>query len=610
MATQQELLDQASEICNAEHEGENTAVRVGTMLLDIIEYIGQFMTSTQMETALDQFATSLEEHLAGYATIDKDSGLLDINQAWFVPLATMGALDDSPEEYTPATGEYFYRNQSGYQIFRKNSGGAAGEPAKIGVVYFNKRNGKSYRWDGSAMVELGKDSFKPHVIDYYTVPPFADISVGQSFFYTTQSGVRRLAVKIGTDTTWPFDPDPDGIYVFRDTKKTMIWNSSSRTWDQVGGSDSAPINDLTTGGGDKALSAEMGKRLKQMIDDVEIPMTDTENADLDFQDEDGNVIMRLVGGHIKTKNFNSAEIGSSGGGSTQEISILFVGNSLTQDAVSYLPLVLKELAPDLSFKFYIWYDGGYTLTQILNKWNNGGKAEIFSVCENGTGWTNYNNSKTIASVLSSYTFDVVCLEEYFNYKRSSGYTAEDKQVFNDIIAYIRDHYNKAFKVVSFFHQPLRKAVDGGAYNTIAEQVFELTKAGVQWQLQNTVSESLIPAGIATYRAMDVPSLDSLGQTGHLSPDGTHSQEGLPCLMQAWVVALWIFDHLSLPLSINNAQQRVTSSNYSSINVPGPNLGNGVVVGTTEQDRLAMDVAIKAYKEGKFIELNALTSYTE
>ena len=78
------------------------------------------------------------------------------------------------------------------------------------------------------------------------------------------------------------------------------------------------VNDLTTGGGDKALSAEQGKVLKQMIDDVELPMTDTENADLDFQDEDGNVIMRLAGGHIRTKYFNSAESGGGGGRAEQE----------------------------------------------------------------------------------------------------------------------------------------------------------------------------------------------------------------------------------------------------------------------------------------------------
>lgn len=356
----------------------------------------------------------------------------------------------------------------------------------------------------------------------------------------------------------------------------------------------------------------MGKTLKEEVDKRAL-IDANDNADLDIEDEEGNVIMRLAGGHIKTQRFDSSNIPSSGSGSSgKSISILFVGNSLTQDAVSYLPLVLKELVPDLDFKIYMWYDGGYTLTQILNKWNNGGKAEIFSVCENATSWTNFSGSKTALSVLSSYEFDIVCLEEYFNYKRADGYTAADKQVFSDIITFIRNNYRKAFKVVSFFHQPLRKPIDGGTDTQIADQVFALTKNGVQWQLQNTIAESIIPAGIAIYRAMAVSTLDGLGSYTyhHLSPDGTHAQEGLPCLLQAWVVALWIFDHLGLPLSINNAQQRVTASNYSSINVPGANLGNGVVVGTTEQDRLAMDVAIKAYKEGKYIELNALTSYTE
>lgn len=347
--------------------------------------------------------------------------------------------------------------------------------------------------------------------------------------------------------------------------------------------------------------------LKDHEVDLDIDVDASENADLDFQDEEGNVIMRLANGHIQTKNFNSATQGSSQGGENKEISILFIGNSLTQDAVSYLPLVLKDLAPNLTFRFYIWYDGGYTLTQILSKFNNRQNAEIFSVCENVTGWTNYNSSKKISDVLGTYQFDIVCLEEYFNYKRANGYTTEDKQVFNDMITFLRTNYAHPFKVVSFFHQPLRKAVDGSTYRAIADQVFALTKSGVEWQLKNTIAESLIPAGIATYRAMDVPSLDGLGQTGHLSPDGTHSQEGLPCLMQAWVVALWVFEQLGLPISINNAQARVTAVNYSSINVPGANLGNGVVVGTTEQDRLAMDVAIKAHKEGKHILLNALTN---
>lgn len=291
--------------------------------------------------------------------------------------------------------------------------------------------------------------------------------------------------------------------------------------------------------------------------------------------------------------------------SSSSVSVLFVGNSLTQDAVSYLPLVLKEIVPNLTFKFYMWYDGGYTLTQILDKWNNNGNAQIFSVCEDVTSWTNYNNSKTIANVLSDYDFDIVSLEEYFNYKRENGYTNADKQVFNDIIDYLRTNYDKAFKVVSFFHRPLVKNPSTNVADlAIADEVFGLTYDGVRWQLENTISESVIPTGIAAYRAMRDTTLNGLGSFGYMSYEGTHSQEGLPCLMQAWCCAMWLLDKLGMPVSINNSQTRVTSSNYSSINVPGPN--GSVVVGTTAQDRDAMDVAIKAFKEGKRLETGCIS----
>ena len=268
MATQEELLNQASEICDAEHEGENTAVRVGTMLINIIEYLGQFMTNTQLETALREVSAGLNAWLEDYARIDSDSGLLDYTHSWFVPLSTMGtAFDESPEEYTPTPGELFYRDQSGYQIHTKTASGAIGTPAKTGVVYFNKRTGKSYRWNGSSMVELGTAAVHPQIIDYFTAPLFSDIAVGQSYLYTA-GHVRRLAVKTGSDSSYSFDPDPKVIYCFRDTRTTMIWDNSTSTWQQVGGGDVEVINSLGSTETRKPLSAKMGHDLLVLIQQI------------------------------------------------------------------------------------------------------------------------------------------------------------------------------------------------------------------------------------------------------------------------------------------------------------------------------------------------------
>ena len=40
---------------------------------------------------------------------------------------------------------------------------------------------------------------------------------------------------------------------------------------------------------------------------------------------------------------------------------------------------------------------------------------------------------------------------------------------------------------------------------------------------------MIPNGIAVYKAL-ATDLNTLGDNGELTPDGTHTQEGLPCLL--------------------------------------------------------------------------------
>lgn len=64
------------------------------------------------------------------------------------------------------------------------------------------------------------------------------------------------------------------------------------------------INDLTTGGADKALSAEMGKVLgERQGDPVDIL------SDLEIRDDESNVLVQFKDGHIRTKHFDSSAIG-------------------------------------------------------------------------------------------------------------------------------------------------------------------------------------------------------------------------------------------------------------------------------------------------------------
>lgn len=74
-------------------------------------------------------------------------------------------------------------------------------------------------------------------------------------------------------------------------------------------------------------------------------------------------------------------------------------------------------------------------------------------------------------------------------------------------------------------------------------------------------------------------LDSLGNKKHLSPDGNHTQEGLPCLLQTYVTLCWVFDRLGIDKSVYGNPMRMTTEIYKKISVPRANLGTGVVTGT-------------------------------
>ena len=276
----------------------------------------------------------------------------------------------------------------------------------------------------------------------------------------------------------------------------------------------------------------------------------------------------------------------------KSISILFVGNSLTQDGIAYLPYMLKTYYPEVDFKIYMWYTGGKTLGDHYSTFTSNGKAGIFSVAENTVQWTNHSKSQTMANVLATYKFDIVCMQEYFNYKTEY----LDATDWNNCRNYIVSNYKggNALEFISLLHAPLRTKADGSQN---IEDVWTMTKNGNALILQTTISQDLIPVGMAVYNALST-DLSSLGDTGELSPDGTHTQEGLPCLLQTYVTLCWLFDRLGINKSVYGSPMRMTTAIYNSINVPGANLGSGVIEGTAAQNLLAQEVAIKAYKEGK------------
>lgn len=297
--------------------------------------------------------------------------------------------------------------------------------------------------------------------------------------------------------------------------------------------------------------------------------------------------------YVNSRDMNSVikavKSASNGNMMKKHVSILFVGNSMTQDAISYLPYLIMNYYPEIEFKFYVWYVGGKTLAQQYEYFTNDTACEIFSVAENSKSWENYGHSKTMASILQTYKFDIVCMQEYFNYKES--YTDSDLADWNNCRDYIQSHYTggNPLEFISLMHAPRTNAL---------ETAWGVDVSGNALILQKTIAQDMIPAGFAKYNGLS-SSIGTLGDGHDLTVgDYTHAQEGVPSLLQAYTAMCWLLDKLSINKSVYGCPLRMTTEIYNSINVPGPNLGTGVITGTDEQNLVAQEVAIMAYKEGK------------
>jgi lysophospholipase L1-like esterase len=81
------------------------------------------------------------------------------------------------------------------------------------------------------------------------------------------------------------------------------------------------VNNLTTNDATKGLTAAMGVTLEGEVSQLEAKVVNIDNnysnADLDFSDENDNVLVRFENGHIRTKNFDSTINGQIGVGDTE-----------------------------------------------------------------------------------------------------------------------------------------------------------------------------------------------------------------------------------------------------------------------------------------------------
>lgn len=242
--------------------------------------------------------------------------------------------------------------------------------------------------------------------------------------------------------------------------------------------------------------------------------------------------------------------------------ILVIGNSLSRDAFSYVPAIMNDVCNDKTFKVDILYRGNKALSDHWNSISNSvADYTLDSYDTDNSKWQLHTNVLARDIITSQY-WDLVVLQEGSGRARSYDITQPSVHHIAGYIREIQPNVNVAFMI----NPPHADGYsDLGEYTS--EEVWMQYVQTARQLLDNNEIDYIIPCGTGIQNARKT-YLDSLGVFGHLSYDGRHLQEGIPCLIDAYTASQSLFNFFNINSSIESCNLIITQQWVNNSKIPG------------------------------------------
>lgn len=259
---------------------------------------------------------------------------------------------------------------------------------------------------------------------------------------------------------------------------------------------------------------------------------------------------------------------------TNSLKILFIGNSINQDHVTYLPWMLKSIYGDtIDFDIAIFYIGGYSIKDYVDNVIDGTtKAHLFSRAINTESWTTEGGSVTLEAAIKKSKWDLISVQGYFF--RDS----EDLSLMPTLVKFIEDKALSSFRLGYMMHQAYSK------------EVLKKTIDGAKKAIRENPVQVFFPCGFATEYAKKFLS------NSVLTADNLHNQEGLPCAIGDYTVLAILSEFYNLKKPILKDSNILTEEKHKSLNIPGQN--GSFQAGTADEWVKGQEAALKAVNAGK------------
>ena len=295
----------------------------------------------------------------------------------------------------------------------------------------------------------------------------------------------------------------------------------------------------------------------------------------------------------------------------KQLKILCFGNSFTQDSMSYVPTILKNIAPDVNLTIGMAVIGGCPLIQHLVNFT-GASMELDGTTYNVT---NYSYQKSVGggawSAVNANVDTMIADEDWdiITFQQNGGTAAKDFDIY--FAPYIYKLHKQVFNKMNGRNVKIGWILIHGTYANTSEKILEhyLGVVDNAKKVESTTANSIVfPFGTAVQNIRTIETINTLGDTKFLLADGGHLQDGLGCLCAAYCNALKILECIGINnVGVIGEPTRITIEFLDAINTQGRNLGeSNTVIGMIEQYvYLAQVAAHKAIqKPYEITDLNA------
>lgn len=280
-------------------------------------------------------------------------------------------------------------------------------------------------------------------------------------------------------------------------------------------------------------------------------------------------------------------------GKRKTVRLLSIGNSYSDDALSYVPFILQNMGAEVDIQIGILMQSSASMDTHVSNWENETAAYSFRLYDGGSSWKQLSGTNSIQWALDNYTWDIITMQQS---SQGAYMWATYQPAVNKLANYIGAYVDYAVKFVWYQPQARPAQTNSGANwpdETITEH-YEGTALASEKILNETVCEFVVPVGTAIQNARTIAPLKAMGAyadntqntsgLGYLTPnDGVHLQEGLPCQIAAYTFVLALLKLYGMEyMSIIGETTRATAEWAADKNIPSP---HGDYVGATDANCL-------------------------